>query len=383
MARFLFFDDKIINILLKDEKPSGGAAVQAYGWIRGLSEAGQEVYVLTNTSHNGPIKEECKEIKLVPMYDKQKGLRLLRWAYYRLPHIYQKIKQIRPHYLYQGVPSWTSFFIGLMCRQLGVKYIMRISNDYLLDDRFYKNYSKTHRYFLRLGFRLSYCILCQNEYQLSIIQKDFPGKRAVKIANPVSINIPDAPEAMESRKYIAWLGLYQYQKNMPLLYEIALKLKGEQFLIAGKESSKCDTETQNYLEKLKALPNVSFAGFLQRDEVLPFLSGAKFLLNTSHYEGFSNTFLEAMSVGTPIISSTNVNPDGFITANQIGLVYKDSSDLQHQYEALNPLRYQQLSENAMHYVVENHDYRSLAKRLLNILRPVQPEVLHLPVQSFT
>lgn len=367
MAKFLFYDDKIMNILLREERPSGGAAVQAYGWIRGLSEAGQDIHVITNTNQGGTVKEECKDINLIPLYDQKKGLRWLRWVYYRLPYIYKRIKDARPDYLYQGIPSWTSFVLGAICRQLNIKYVLRISNDYLLDERFYKNYGKAHRFFQWQGIKMSHCVLCQNDYQLGIIKKEFPNKVALKIANPIFLKNNQITVSAEARKYIAWLGLYQYQKNLKLLYEIACLLKDEQFLIAGKEESKCDAETLSYLEKLRMLPNVQFAGFLHREQVLPFLSKAKFLLNTSHYEGFSNTFLEAMSVGTPIMSSHKVNPDAILTQYKLGIVYSDALDLQQQYASVSPRAYQEMSANVQDYVMKNHEYKVLANRLLIFL----------------
>lgn len=367
MAKFLFYDDKIINIMVREEKPSGGAAVQAYGWIRGLKEAGQDIYVITNTNLNESLKTECQDIKLIPLYDKKKGIRWFRWIYYRLPYVYKKIKQARPNYLYQGIPSWTSFFLGAICRFLNIKYVLRISNDYLLDDRFYKNYSRTHRYFQRQGMKLAHCILCQNDYQLSIVKKEFPGKIAIKISNPFFLKGHPTDIDVHSRKYIAWLGLYQYQKNLPLLYQIASELKQETFYIAGKESSKCDEETYRYLDRLKELPNVKFVGFLQRDEVLPFLASAKFLLNTSHYEGFSNTFLEAMSVRTPIMTSKHVNPDSIITNFNLGLVYSDLADLKNQYAAVTPEAYENMTNNVLDYVMQHHEYRNLARKLMNFL----------------
>jgi glycosyltransferase involved in cell wall biosynthesis len=123
----------------------------------------------------------------------------------------------------------------------------------------------------------------------------------------------------------------------------------------------------NSLQQLKQLPNVRFVGFLERDQVLPYLAKAKFLLNTSHYEGFSNTFLEAMSVGTPIITSENVNPDHIITKHKLGIVYKDVPDLQQQYASLSPEKYEVLSGNAFQYVVQQHDYKLLSRQLLSLL----------------
>ncbi|MGV3641158.1 MAG: glycosyltransferase family 4 protein [Adhaeribacter sp.] len=367
MARFLFYDDKLINLLLEEEKPSGGAAVQALGWIQGLSEKGQEVYVMTDPASPGAIKPACRHIRLVPGFDQKKGIRWIRWVYYRLPHLYRQIRHVRPDYLYQGIPGWTSFLLGLICQQLHIKYVLRVSNDFLVDERFYQNYSRTHRFFQNLGFQLSDAILCQNEYQLKRIRQAYPRKEAYKISNPVYLNTAGAGDSAPTKKYIAWLGLFQYQKNLPLLYEIAQLLPGETFLVAGKELAKADAQTHEYQDKLRQLPNVQFAGFLQRDQVLPFLAGARYLLNTSHYEGFSNTFLEAMSVGTPILSSEKVNPDGILSAHRLGIVYRDAADLQSQLSGMSPQDYQHLSDNVRHYVTEHHHYTTLAGRLMNLL----------------
>ena len=367
MPTFLFYDDKIINILSKEEKPSGGAAVQAYGWIKGLSESGQNVFVMTNTCRSELLKEECRQIQLIPLYDKTKGVRWFRWIYYRLPFIYNQIKQAKPDYLYQGIPGWTSFFLGMICKRLDIKYILRISNDFLVDDRFYKKYGRTHRFFQWQGLKSAHCILCQNDYQLGIIEKEFAGKLVIKISNPIAIKQVFEAVNTHSKNYIAWLGLYQYQKNLKLLYEIASMLKEERFHIAGKEEEKCDEDTRFYLKKLQELPNLTFVGFLSREQVLPFLAKAKYLLNTSHYEGFSNTFLEAMSVGTPVISSDKVNPDSIITKFKLGIIYTGLQDLKTQYEAITPYAYNTMSKNVSEYVIEQHDYRKLSSKLMSFL----------------
>jgi glycosyltransferase involved in cell wall biosynthesis len=163
------------------------------------------------------------------------------------------------------------------------------------------------------------------------------------------------------------VGIYRRQKNLKLLFQIASILKRDQFLVAGKEGVNCDSETRLYLEKLKELPNVKFTGFLHRAQVLPFLANARFLLNTSHHEGFSNTFLEAWSVGTPVISGVNVNPDSIISKYDLGIIYNDVFDLCKQYAAVTPELYQLLSGNAREYVTHHHGYRLLAEKLLRYL----------------
>jgi glycosyltransferase involved in cell wall biosynthesis len=366
MATFLFYDDKIINILVKNETLSGGAAVQAYGWIRGLSEAGQHIVVMTAPCKK-TLKEDCRDIQLVSLYNEGKGIRWLRWLYYRLPFIYREIKKVSPTYVFQGVPSWNTFLFALICKKLKIKFIVRISNDNFTDKRILQNHSRIFRFFMNKGLGMANYILCQNDYQYQRITKAFPRKNVIKIPNPIVLKERVADTATNARKYIAWLGLFQYQKNLPLLYDIACLLHQEEFLIAGKALDKCDATTLQYLEKLKQLPNIKFTGFLHREEVFPFLANAKFLLNTSHYEGFSNTFLEAMTVGTPIISPDKVNPDEIISQHHLGFVYSDLENLQQQFMAVTSESYDRMSQNARTYVRMQHDHNLLSKRLVNYL----------------
>lgn len=370
MAKFLFYDDKIVNILLKEEKPSGGAAVQAYGWIQGLIASTQDVYLLTEPKSEKTLKEECLKIKILPDYDPSKGIRWVRWIYYRIPHIYKTLKQVKPDYVYKGIPSWHSSILAIMCHSLNIKFIQRVSNDFLIDDRFYTKYSRVHRLLQDVGFKLSSYILCQNEYQFLIVKGKFPTKAVYKISNPIVLNNCNLTNDSKFNSYIAWLGLFQYQKNLKLLYNIASQLADHTFLIAGKEASQVDDETIEYLEKLRGLPNVKFIGYLQRNEVLPFLSRSKFLLNTSRYEGFSNTFLEAMATGTPILTTEQVNPDAIISNHDLGIIYEDAQHLSRQIGSITLPDYEALSRKVTDYVNQNHDHRLLTNSLLNILKTV-------------
>lgn len=366
MSKFLFYDDQAINVLLLEEKLSGGAAVQAYGWMQGLLSQGQEVSLITDLFEKGPIKDEAKAIDLHCMFDSEKGVKWLRWVYYRIPYLYNKIKQIRPDYFYLGIPSWHSFLYAVICRTLNIKFIQRISNDFMLDERFMRNNSRLHYKLMKAGISLSYCVLCQNDYQLKMIRRDFPDKKALKISNPFYTKRPNTTNS-PNKQYIAWIGLFQYQKNLRLLYEIASLLKEEKFVVAGKALMEIDEESEKYLGLLKTLPNVQFVGFLDRTKIFNFLEKAKFILNTSHYEGFSNTFLEAMASGVPILSSSKVNPDNILNAYNLGIVYEDAVDLVDQLSQLTPDARSTMAQNCLEYVKQRHDYRKLTKELLNFL----------------
>lgn len=57
----------------------------------------------------------------------------------------------------------------------------------------------------------------------------------IKLGNPFFNPPIDRINGYSDRSYIAWVGLFQYQKNLKLLFELALHIKTENFKIAGVE----------------------------------------------------------------------------------------------------------------------------------------------------
>jgi|SRR5690606_34886812 len=364
MAKFIIFDADINKILFKTGKPTGGAAVQTSIWMKGLIEIGNDVIIPIYSIKDKIYESTTQNIRYIHLYNEHEGLKWIRWIYYRIPNLYRKLKELRPDYLYESIPSWKSFFTGIICKKLNIKYIIRLSSDNILDDRFLENYSKTHQLLLKKAIKSCDYLLCQNDYQYSQAQKLFPKNNILKISNPFILT---QSKKSSIRNYIAWVGNFRYVKNLKLLYQIAKYLEHEQFEIAGVHSANKDPETTEYIKKLQGLKNVNFLGHLDRERVFEFLSAAKYLLNTSRYEGFSNTFLEAMSVGTPILSTANANPDHILTKNNLGIIYQNYDDLGAKLKKTSLEDYQLMSERTIQYVKDNHDYKRLSEKMMDFL----------------
>ncbi|MCB0842276.1 MAG: glycosyltransferase, partial [Bacteroidetes bacterium] len=71
--------------------------------------------------------------------------------------------------------------------------------------------------------------------------------------------------------------------------------------------------------KATELPNVRIMGKLPQPRVKEMLLESILLVNTSDYEGFSNTFIEAWSQGVPVLSF-HVDPDQIIQEHGLGWV---------------------------------------------------------------
>jgi glycosyltransferase involved in cell wall biosynthesis len=125
------------------------------------------------------------------------------------------------------------------------------------------------------------------------------------------------------------------------------------------------------LKNIDYPPNVKYIGFVPFTATYEYYLKAKLLINTSEYEGFPNTFIQACLSKTPILSF-RVNPDNFIIENNVGLMCEDNIDKAVEFiTGLNKEKIFLYGDNAFKYVKENHDiiysaalYDDIIKRFL-------------------
>jgi glycosyltransferase involved in cell wall biosynthesis len=357
-----------MELIVEGGKPRGGAAVQTMVWMQAFHELGFEVYLAKFENDNRKLLAEFDWVKPISIYHPDKFKKRLTWFTYRFPSIYKALKKSGSDYLYISIPRWTTFYLGIICKILGIKKIIRIANDNVLDNRIFVDHKRVEAFFIKLALQFSDLTFTQNEFQYQTVKKRFPKNHVFKIFNPVIIDYRFLkPKNLSNEGYIAWVANFRYQKNLSLLYQIAKNITDINFKIAGEPLFPMDDETKDNIDLLKRLPNVEFVGILKRNEVLPFLSNANFLLNTSRYEGFSNTFLEAMLTGTPILTTSNVNPDGIIDKYSLGFTYNNDKDLIRILEGLPKENYLSKSKNCIHFVKENHDHIFLGKRIIKLI----------------
>jgi glycosyltransferase involved in cell wall biosynthesis len=154
------------------------------------------------------------------------------------------------------------------------------------------------------------------------------------------------------------------------LLRIARRTPEVEFRVGGMLRIGGNGSVREVVRDLSALPNVRIVGYLRRGEIVPFLGNATALLNTSHYEGFSNTFLEAWLSGTPVVTSSR-DPDDIIARNKLGTVADNYEEVPGVLRSLvtHP-GYDVLAERCRAYVLENHNERVIAERFVASLPPL-------------
>nr|WP_249158263.1 glycosyltransferase family 4 protein [Bradyrhizobium jicamae] len=363
-----------IPYLLKDDDhPIGGWAVQLSIWLRALENAGHETALLTwkgALAHVG----SGQQIKLIETYDPARGVRVAKYFYSYIPKLLAAARAYRPDVMIQGVCGVQTAMMAFVAGQLGIPFVHRVVNDKDADER------------CKIGLRsyewLAYswarnraaALLCQNEYQREQLAALYPGKpihivhNAVVVADDAPVPLPRA-----QRRYVAWLGVFRYGKNLPLLFRIAREHPTVTFRVAGMPDRIVDQPTLDAVNGLRQLPNVEMVGYVRRADVHRFLSEATMLLCTSDFEGFSNVFLEAFVAGTPVMTRRQVDPDSIIARHSLGASAEDELALSRSVKTfwdMDANEYDALARRCQIYVKANHSPKVKARELIAALTPL-------------
>jgi len=144
------------------------------------------------------------------------------------------------------------------------------------------------------------------------------------------------------KKYILYIGMIEPRKNIISILKAFVELDKEleiDLVIVGKKGwyFKEIEEYMMKIEKLKLRNNIIFTGYVPEEELKYFYKAALMFIYPSLYEGFGLPPLQAMSCGTPVITSNvsslpevvgdaaiKINPDNLgELKNSIRCLYAD------------------------------------------------------------
>ncbi len=371
--RLLFIDFKFPYLLKDDDYPVGGWTVQLNNWLNGLQEVGHDVGVLTWKGANEYTDNRFSQT-LIETYAPHKGIAVAKYFYSYIPAILNAARKYQPDVIIQATSNVHTGILSFVSRKLEIPFVHRVSSDIDTDARIASKLKKYQLIAYHYGIARADMILCQNHYQYTQLRRHHPNKIIKIFSNPFDTNQPlPMHRPRTNKKYIAWLGVFKECKNLPLLLSIARELPKQEFRIAGMPPSKMTKETSEAIEALKQLRNVTFVGYVKRKEVMNFLANSLSLLSTSHYEGFSNTFLESLIAGTPIIAPLRVDPDHFISKNKLGLISEDGNNLPLLISKMCNMdeeKYELMTKRCHSYVMDHHSPVAKAEELVQLLQPV-------------
>ena len=236
---------------------------------------------------------------LTPAQGSKGHFRRLLWTQFQLPQIYKKLQS---SLLFSPVPEAP---IYNDCR-----YIITVHD--LIPLRFPRNFSPLTLYFrhyLPQVLDRAEHIICNSEATARDII-DFFGISANKIS-PIPLahnNDCDRPldltQKLHDPPYFLYIGRHDPHKNLQRTIAAFAKCNCESELwLVGSCDPRYTPELKRQSQELGIQERVKFLGYLPEKELSIVISNAIALVFPSLWEGFGLPVLEAMALGTPVITS--------------------------------------------------------------------------------
>lgn len=282
----------------EDAKGTGGAERQQYMIATHLSKSQYEVSVagLNFDDNNHTVEEEGVTLwRIIP------NVRGVSSAPYKAIRTLLGLRQIDADIYYVRGNDLLCVITALYCKLFGAIFVYGIAND--------ANIEPTHLSEKGL-FRIPYLksvasantVVAQTKHQQNLLF-DEHGIEAVHIPN--GYDVPSSSEIIphEEREYVLWVGSMDPHQKKPLKFvELASRLPEIEFKLIGPP----DNDNPAYASEVEMaatkLTNLEYVGYVHPDQIHDYYKRASLLVNTSEFEGFPNTFLEAWRYATPVLS---------------------------------------------------------------------------------
>ncbi|TAJ08517.1 MAG: glycosyltransferase [Nitrospirae bacterium] len=354
--------------------PFGGAEVQFFLLAKEMAKGDRrQVQVLTTVAH-APGAEEQGPVTVI----RRQGLRRLESSLgpvrrYRgyveaFRDMYRQLRAMGADvYLHSGSGVEVGAY-AVICRLLRKRFVYVVASSADLDEPYGKVQGPL-RWLYPVGLRLADAIVCRTDEQRARLRERY-GRSAVLIRTGHSI--PETPPDPAGSGSILWVGRAHPLKQPDLFLDLAERLPGERFVMVAMQDPAHPDLLHTLRRRAATLPQVTFYEGVPWGEIDGLFSQAKLFVNTSTYEGFPNTFVQAAMHRVPILS-WRVNPDSVLTTHRIGACADSSFERlvaeTGRFAGDDELR-RETGTRARRYAEAHHDVARAAEALAELLLQV-------------
>jgi glycosyltransferase involved in cell wall biosynthesis len=172
-----------------------------------------------------------------------------------------------------------------------------------------------------------------------------------------------------SKDFCLWVSRFDSMKKPDLFLKLAAQIPTEKFVMICPYNPSDYKKWMSLKQRAEKIPNLTFIEKVPFHEIQDYFNQAKAFVNTSDYEGFPNTFLQAAQGKAPIVS-LNVNPDNFLNEYDCGYFCENKFELlleKTKQLLQNPDEIKQKGKKAYLNLKENHDINIIGKHMEEII----------------
>lgn len=356
-----FPDNKISFIVLNHGQPQ----VEHYGLIKVYRHS----HYRPSPSFNGRLMGRVQDLLYRLQHPFTPSLRINHYEVTPTKFIiYEKVNA--DLYCTFGVSNFSAE-LAAFCKRHRKRFALFSSNDDDISLDYYPDSRKKNAYG-SIGSLCYYTIMqadlivTQTQRQSELLEKRF-GRTSVTVFSPIELtSTEEVVRGLAKERNVAlWIGKSDRIKQPEILLDLAILFPDIRFLmILNRSDSKIHEDVLGRKpENLRIIESVDFG------DIEKVFGQAFVLINTSVFEGFPNTFLQAGKYGVPILS-LQVDPDGFIEKHGCGIVAK--GEFEKLVEGVRrllsePSIHKTYSENIRRYVLSRHELNATVSWLNQIL----------------
>lgn len=273
------------------------------------------------------------------------------------------IRKISADVYIQRAAGMETGLIAFVCKLLGKKFIYMTASDIDVDGRYEKQH-KIGGIFYRYGLKSADIVVTQNEEHKEILKERY---RVFAEVIKNSFIFPKKIADISSKKFVLWVGTSQPLKQPKVFLKMTKDMPEEKFVMVMPKHN--ITLWNKIKDEAASIPNIEFIEKVPFREIGKYFAEAKLFVNTSTFEGFPNTFVQATMHAAPI-ASLNVDPDNFLENYNCGFCSKGDEEKLVELSVVllgDNERWKKMCLNARKYAGENHNIEINIKKILKIL----------------
>ncbi len=329
----------------------GGAELQQTVIATALARRGYRVSMLC-LDFGQPDGVVVDGVTVYKLHKPDEGLPVVRFVYPRMTRLWKVMKRIDADVYYQRCAAVHTGYVAAFCRMNGKRSIYGGASDVDFIPGKQDIAFARDRFIFEQGLRRVDRIVVQNPEQQRLLRENY-GLDGALIHNCFT---GPADGQGDRAGYVLWVATLRPSKRPEVLIEIARRMPHLRFVVVGGPDGEPASEklAREMRQAAAVVPNIDYRGFLPFNAADRLFDGARVLLNTSLYEGFPNTFLQAWARGVPSVAFVD-------TGSRLGgaPVYPIAGDLDQACAHLDRLMrddgaWQAASDRARTYFNENH-----------------------------
>lgn len=260
--------------------------------------------------------------------------------------------------------------LDILKKMTGCRYVFFTGHDNDVNGKYKDIENLLFNWVYIYGLRRADSIICQVPDHVTKIKNRY-GLNSEFVLSPYFDILPKKLKTIE-KKYILWVGRSAHYKNPDAFVDLAERFPDNKFVMICNYSKYDHGFMTGLKQRLKKILNLRFVDYVPYPEMEKYYEQTKLLVNTSEFEGFPNTFIEAAMHSTPILS-LNVNPNEMLSYYNGGICCDGNWERfieSFSYLVGNEQKLAEYGRNAYDYAEKNHQLKKAVEKIDGIIKAV-------------